>query len=147
MKSEIEIQLAQLPGAGKVETRPDGLWMDAPGLDVMIMAVLMNNFKARLSTVTAIALEDGETQLIYHFAIGGQAINIKTLTNHNSIVSIATAIHAASWIEREIHDLFSVDFTGHPNLKRLILPPQLPQGLFREQGGAAGKAERALRGE
>lgn len=30
---------------------------------------------------------------------------------------------AADWHEREMYDLFGVTFTNHPNLQRLLLPP------------------------
>jgi len=142
MNGELVNQLSQLPGAGQVENRSDGLWMESPELDVLALAELMKTLKARLATISAISLENGETQIIYHYAIGGQAINGKTLTKENAIPSIAVIIKAASWIERENHDLFGVNFTGHPNLKRLIRPHQLADGFFREPGGAAGKAFR-----
>lgn len=38
----------------------------------------------------------------------------------------ATSIHdiyaGANWLEREIHDMYGLKFTNHPNLKRLLLP-------------------------
>ena len=49
---------------------------------------------------------------------------------------------AADWIEREITDLYKVEFTGHPHPERLIRPVQLEAGMFREPGGAAGKERR-----
>jgi NADH:ubiquinone oxidoreductase subunit C len=144
VNSEIESRLNKLPGAGATQKRPDGIWMDAAELDVMALAELMKNLEARLTTITAISIENGETELIYHFAVGGEAINVRTRTRANAVPSIANVYKAANWAERENHDLFGVNFTGHPNLKRLIRPPQLAEGFFRQPGGAAGKA---LRGE
>jgi NADH:ubiquinone oxidoreductase subunit C len=118
--------------------------MDGAELRVVALAELMKNVEARLTTITAISIDNGETELIYHFAIGGESVNVRTRTKANSIPSIANIYKAANWAERENHDLFGVDFTGHPNLKRLIRPPQLAEGFFRQPGGAVGKA---LRGE
>jgi len=139
---ELQNQLQQLPGAGPVQNRLDGIWMDAAELNVLALAVLMKNIEARLTTISAISIENNETEIIYHFAVGGQAINAKTRTKANVIPSITTVYKAANWSERENHDLFGVDFTGHPNLKRLIRPPQLAEGFFRQPGGAADKALR-----
>ena len=144
MNFELENQLNQLQGAEPVQNRPDGLWMDAAQLNVLALAELMKNIEARLTTISAISIEKGETEIVYHFAIGGQAVNVKTRKKANAIPSISKVFKAANWAERENYDLFGVNFTGHPNLKRLIRPPQLAEGFFRQPGGAEGKA---LRGE
>jgi Ni,Fe-hydrogenase III component G len=39
-------------------------------------------------------------------------------------------VAAAEWIEREIHDILGIDFKNHPNLKRLILFDDWPEGVY-----------------
>jgi len=132
-----------LAGAVAFEQRADGLWMDAPDLDVVTAAQQMIQHGARLSTITGLALEGGETQVIYHYALGTTPYNFCVRTHGNSLPSITPVTPAANWPEREIADLYAVHFTGHPNPDRLVRPSQLAPGYFREPGGAAGKAVRA----
>jgi NADH-quinone oxidoreductase subunit C len=145
MKTEIAAQIRALPGATEWESRLDQLWMAAPKLEVTALAGFMRREGARLSTISAVAQNDGETELIYHYVLDGQIINLKVLTLQGAISSITPITKEAGWIEREIHDLFGVIFTGHPNLKRLIRPPSLPEGFFREAGGLEGKSRRAIK--
>lgn len=39
-----------------------------------------------------------------------------------SVASAALVWRAADWHERETYDLVGVDFTGHPDLRRILLP-------------------------
>lgn len=142
MSDELITLLQALPGAAPIERRSGGLWMDAPGLDGVAAAQAMREHGARLSTITARALDNGETEIIYHYALGGEPYNLRARTRENGAASITPVIPAADWPEREIADLFAVTFTGHPNPARLIRPPQMQPGYFREPGGAAGKALR-----
>jgi NADH-quinone oxidoreductase subunit C len=38
------------------------------------------------------------------------------------IVSIEAVFRGVNWFERETYDMFGINFTGHSNLKRLLLP-------------------------
>jgi NADH:ubiquinone oxidoreductase subunit C len=140
MSESLLSRLQTLPGATALQPRPDGQWMDAPGLDVKALAVLMLYEEARLSTMTGIALDGGETEIIYHYAQGGQAWHFRVNTRQNSLPSITPVTAAAGWIEREIADQYAVTFAGHPDPRPLVRPHQLNPGYFRETGGAAGKA-------
>ncbi len=108
--------------------------MTAAGLDVLALAQLMRGLEARLSSLTGLALPSGETGVLYHYCLGRLQMNIRTETRNRAIASITPVTRAADWSEREIFDLYGVAFTGHPNLARLIRPPSLPAGFFRNSG-------------
>jgi len=46
-----------------------------------------------------------------------------------SVESISPIIPGANWSERECHDMLGIDFTGHPDSRRLILADDWPQGV------------------
>ncbi|RLF87063.1 hydrogenase large subunit, partial [Thermococci archaeon] len=43
--------------------------------------------------------------------------------------SVASKVPAALWAEREVHDLLGLKPKGHPDLRRLILPEDWPEGV------------------
>ena len=89
---------------------------------------------ARFCIATGIDSEDC-FEIIYHYSYDqtGCVINIKTFIRDRetpSIESLAPFLPAAEWIEREIHDLLGIDFKNHPNLRRLILADDWPEGVY-----------------
>ncbi len=49
-------------------------------------------------------------------------IRIEVSRDSAEIPSIANIWRAADWHEREVYDLFGITFSGHPDLKRILLP-------------------------
>ena len=142
MSDDFKIQLQTIPGVSELIRQRDGWWMAAPALDVLTMARRMKELGARLSTITAAALPGDETEVIYHYYVDRQTINFKVSTQASVLPSISHILPSADWAEREIQDLYGVEFKDHPHPGRLIRPPQLEPGFVREPGGAAGKNRR-----
>ena len=41
-----------------------------------------------------------------------------------SVASVSGVWPTANWLEREVYDMFGIDFAGHPELKRILLPEE-----------------------
>jgi NADH-quinone oxidoreductase subunit C len=52
-----------------------------------------------------------------------QRVRVKVRAAEQTPVPSATAIWpAANWLEREVYDMFGVNFTGHPDRRRILMP-------------------------
>ncbi|MHC4640981.1 MAG: NADH-quinone oxidoreductase subunit C [Planctomycetota bacterium] len=95
---------------------------------------LLEDICARFVVITGIDADDC-FELLYHYSYDqtGCVITIKTFIRDRQqpqIESITPLLPAAEWIEREIHDVLGIKFKNHPNLKRLILADDWPEGVY-----------------
>ena len=95
---------------------------------------LFEEIGCRFVIVTGIDSEDC-FEVLYHFSYDqtGCVVTVKAFIRDRenpSIESITPFIAGAEWIEREIHDLLGIDFKNHPNMKRLILADDWPEGVY-----------------
>ena len=49
-------------------------------------------------------------------------IRVKLSGNDAVVDSLFPVWKGANWLEREIFDMFGIQFTGHPDLRRILLP-------------------------
>ena len=49
-------------------------------------------------------------------------LRVKIPENEPIVDSITEHFPSANFLEREVYDLFGIEFRGHPNLKRILLP-------------------------
>ncbi|WP_082415964.1 NADH-quinone oxidoreductase subunit C [Numidum massiliense] len=50
------------------------------------------------------------------------AVHVHTEREAAWVPSVTSVWAAANWNEREVYDLFGIDFRGHPNLTRIMMP-------------------------
>jgi len=85
-----------------------------------------------LSTITGVDMEDG-IELIYHLALDGSielSLRLKVQKDDPRVPTITDIIPGAILYEREVHDMFGVNFEGHPDLSPLILPEKWPRNIY-----------------
>ena len=49
---------------------------------------------------------------------------------------------SADWLEREIYDMFGIVFTGHPDLRRILMPEEFTAFPLRKDYPLKGRGER-----
>lgn len=73
-------------------------------------------------------------EILYHFTFEDVnmivSLRVKLSKDKPQIASIAPLFEGANWIEREINELLGVNFVGHPDMRKLLLPDEWPQGVY-----------------
>ena len=88
------------------------------------LAQLLHKAGGTLEYVTAVDRSD-HLELIYVFGAYGEPVRIRAnvrVPKGQAIPSISRIFPGADWHEREVFDFFGQIFTGHPDLKRILLP-------------------------
>jgi NADH-quinone oxidoreductase subunit C len=74
--------------------------------------------------------------------------------SHLRIDSVVPLWKTADWLEREVYDLFGIEFAGHPDLRRILMPSSYAEGHplrkdfpLRGRFSRAEQTRRALSGD
>src|ERR1043165_2619075 len=82
------------------------------------------NYLSDLTCVHYPDRREAPFEIVYNlFSIdANERVRLKVRTSGN-VESVTGVWPAANWLEREVYDLFGVTFANHPDLRRLLLPP------------------------
>src|SRR5579862_4086929 len=62
--------------------------------------------------------------ILYSFA-RNERIRVKIMIKEGDRPATAVTVHlAANWLEREVFDMFGIEFEGHPDMRRILLPEE-----------------------
>ena len=104
-----------------------------PGSIVKVATYIFRELGARFNIATGLDTRS-DIEILYHFTVEDInfliSIRVKLDKTKPEIDSLAPHFEAADWIEREIHELLGVNFKGHPDLRKLLLPENWPEGVY-----------------
>jgi NADH-quinone oxidoreductase subunit C len=69
---------------------------------------------------------DAPFEVVYNLysIAANERVRLKVATDEErGVESVASVWPTANWMEREVFDLFGVPFSNHPDLRRILLPP------------------------
>lgn len=113
---------------------PKRIYIDIKPQDIINIAKYFHHdVKARFNIASGIHTPKG-FEILYHFTPDKLDIvfSIRAALDKNNpeIESITPILKAAEWIEREMWELLGINIKGHPNLKRLLLADDWPEGKY-----------------
>jgi len=108
-----------------VEIKPEAI--------TRVARYIFRDLGARFNTASGVDVRY-HIEILYHFTIEEInlliSVRVKLQKDKLEIDSIANIIKGANWIEREINEMLGINFKGHPNLQRLLLPDEWPPDVY-----------------
>lgn len=86
---------------------------------------------SHLSTITAVDI-GSEIEVIYQITSKSALLSLRVIVSKEdaTLPTIVDLILGAALYEREIHDLFGINFEGNSDLSPLLLPDGWPEGVY-----------------
>ena len=124
-KNDIIDLLDKSPKRVYIEIKPESL--------VKVATYIFKDLEARFNIASGV---DARThiEILYHFSLEyiNVLISLRVKLNKEkpAVDSLAPVFKGANWIEREMYELLGIDFRGHPDLRRLLLADEWPEGVY-----------------
>ena len=77
-------------------------------------------------------------------AESAERITVRTFAGdpEPTVPSLVGLWEGANWLEREVWDMFGIRFTGHPDMRRILLPEEFTAFPLRKDYPLQGRGER-----
>ena len=124
-KDEIVDFFDKSPKRVYIEIKPDSL--------VKVAGYIFKDLGARFNIASGMDARH-HIEILYHFTIEDInlliSLRVKLDKSKPEVDSLAPTIEATNWIEREMYDLLGINFKGHPDMRRLLLSDDWPEGVY-----------------
>jgi Ni,Fe-hydrogenase III component G len=104
-----------------------------PGAITDVAEYLYRSEGYRFIIASAIHTRKG-FEIYYHFSFDaeGLILSLHVILDKEKprIESLSNMFSASNWIEREMHELFGIDFLHHPNQEKLISEGNWAEGVY-----------------
>ena len=114
------------------ERKPDPFAVVAPAAILDVGRFLRDDAEFAmdcLSNETGVDYKE-HIEVVYHLFSyrhrHGCALKVKLSRTNPEVASVEELWRAANWMEREIFDLLGVNFTGHSDMRRILMPEDWP---------------------
>jgi NADH-quinone oxidoreductase subunit C len=131
---------------GVFQKSPRRIYIEVNPADLPEAArVIFKEMGARFQIATGIDTP-AAFEILYHWAFDlyDCVVTLKTKVDrqHPEIESLAGLCTGAEWIEREMWELLGINFKKHPDLRRLLLADDWPEGVYPLRRDFKGLAEK-----
>ncbi len=104
-----------------------------PGALINMSEHLFSTLGFRFIIASALHTRKG-FEIYYHFSLdeSGLILNLHVILDEKKpeIESLSNMFEATNWIEREMHELFGINFQNHPNLDQLLSEGNWAKGVY-----------------
>jgi NADH-quinone oxidoreductase subunit C len=83
--------------------------------------------------------------ILYSFA-RNERVRVKTMIADGAKPATSVNVHVgANWLEREVFDMFGIQFAGHPDMRRILMPEEWEGFPLRKENSIIKQDERWVR--
>ena len=117
------------------EAEEPALIVTAADFSAVLRALKEKEGFDRLGNLTAVDWKD-HIEMVYHLYNMEENVKLEVkaaLDSAAPVIESATSLYAgAEFEEREVYDLMGVEFLGHPDLRRILMPDDYPAHPLRK---------------
>ncbi len=117
-----------------LEKSPKRVYIEIPSSALVPMAsYIFKDLGARFNIASGVDTRHN-FEVLYHFTfdLANLIVSLRVVLPKDKpeIASLVPVLEGANWIEREITEMLGIHFIGHPDMRRLLLPEDWPEGVY-----------------